>query len=62
MPVRFEVIGAFVGLEDVSEPADEVPQPADCALASLAQHCLEPRERLLDRVEVRAVGRKEAQG
>lgn len=37
---------------DVDQPADEVPQAADGTFASLAKHGLEPRERLLDWVEV----------
>ena len=51
-----------MGLEDVDEPADQVPQAADGSLAHFAEHSLEPGEGLLDRVEVRAVWRKEAQG
>ena len=51
-----------MGLEDVDEPADQVPQAADSALARFAQHGLEPGEGLFDRVEVGAVGREEAQG
>ena len=50
-----------MGLEDVDEPADQVPQAADGSLAHFAEHSLEPGEGLLDRVEVRAVWRKEAQ-
>lgn len=49
-------------LEDVDELADQVPQATDGALACFAQHGLEPGERLFDRIEVRTVGRKEAQG
>jgi hypothetical protein len=49
-------------LEDVDEPAGQLPQPADGSLARLAEHGLEAREGLLDRVEVRAVWREEAQG
>lgn len=49
-------------LEDIDGPADEVPEAADGALARVAQHGLEPGERLLDWVEVRAVGREEAPG
>jgi hypothetical protein len=59
---RAEVIGALVGLEDVDKPSDQVPEAANSALSRLPQHGLEPGEGLLDRVEVRALGRKEAQG
>ena len=62
MPAGPEVVGAFVWLEDVDEPADQVPQAADGSFAHLAEHGLEPGECLLDRVEVRAVRREEAQG
>jgi len=48
-------------LEDIDEPADQVPQPADGALAYLAEHGLEPGECLLDRIEVRAVWQEEVQ-
>jgi len=46
----------------VGERADHGPQAADCAFTDLAQCGVEPLERLLDRVEVGAIGRKEAQG
>ncbi len=48
-------------MEDVDEPADEVPEAENGALASLSQHGLETGERLLDWIEVGAVGREEAQ-
>jgi len=57
-----EVIGAFVWLEDIDELSDEPPQTGDGSFASFSQHRLEPRESLLDGIEVVAVGRKEAQG
>ena len=59
---RAEVVGAFVGLEDIDKPADEVPEAAHGSLADLSEHGLEAREGLFDRFEVGAVGRQEAQG
>lgn len=56
-----EVFGKFVALEDIDEPADHVPKSAHGMLAYLSKHSLEAREGLFDRVEVKAVGRKEAQ-
>jgi hypothetical protein len=38
-------MGAFVGLEDIDEPADQVPEAAVGLFARLAQHGLEARER-----------------
>ena len=55
-------MGAFVGLEDVDEFADQVPESADGSFARFAQHGFEAGEGLLDWIEVRAVGRQEAQG
>lgn len=46
MPTRTEVIGAFVGPEDVDEFAD------------LAEHGLEARQGRLDRMDVPAAGRE----
>ena len=52
------MIDARVWLEDVDEPSDQVSQAADGGLASLAQHGLAAKERLLDRVDFPALGRK----
>ena len=56
-----EVVGALARLEDVDELADEVPEAVHCPLADLPEHGLELGEGLLDRIEVGAVGREEAQ-
>ena len=48
--------------EDVDEPANKVSEAVHGGPANLAQHALEPGECFLDRDEVRAVWRKEAQG
>jgi hypothetical protein len=58
----FEVIGAFVGLEDVDELADQLSEAADGPLADPSEHGLEAREGLFDWIEVGAAGRQEAQG
>lgn len=62
MSAGAEVVGAFGGLEDVDELADEVPEAADGALACFSQHGFEAGEGLFDGVEVWAVGREEEQG
>ena len=49
-------------LEDIDEPADEVPEAVHSPLADLSEHGLELGEGLFDGVEVGAVGREEAQG
>lgn len=48
-------------LEYVDELADEAPQTANRSLAAFPEQGFEAGEGLLDRIEVRAVGRKEAQ-
>ena len=53
-----EVVGAFVGLEEVDEPADQVPEAGYGSLRCLAEHRLEPDEGLLDGIEVGTVGRE----
>lgn len=40
MAARLEVSGAFVGPEDVDEPADQVPQAVNSSLAHFAEHSL----------------------
>lgn len=51
-----------MGLEDIDEPSDQVPEAADGSLADLSKHGLEAGECLFDWVEVWAVGWEEAQG
>jgi hypothetical protein len=42
------MVGAFVGLEGVVEPADQVPQAADDAPPHFAEHGPEREEGFLD--------------
>ncbi len=49
-------------MEDVDEPADQVPEAIHGPLADLPEHGFEAREGLFDGIEVGAVGREEAQG
>jgi hypothetical protein len=53
-----EVVGAFGWREGIEDVADARPERIGDSLCGLAQECLEFREGVLDRVEVRAVGRK----
>lgn len=52
----FEVVVAFLRLEHSDNLADGVPQRLDGSLGFGAQHRLQFGERLLDGVDVRAVG------
>jgi hypothetical protein len=55
------VVGALGWWEEVEEVADGVPEPIDGALGGLARQGLELGEGLLDRIEIRGVGRQVAQ-
>lgn len=54
-------VGAFGFCEGADEPPDGIPKSIACAFCSLAKQGLELRERLLDGIEVGAVGRQKAQ-
>ena len=54
----FEVGGAFVGGEGVESRGDGVPKGLDGAGGGLSEQGFELGEDLLDRVQIRAVGRK----
>src|SRR6185503_3016698 len=53
-----EVVGAFGGREDVDEVPNGGPKALDGALRGFAQERFELGEGILDRVEIRAVGRQ----
>ena len=59
--IRAEVIGVFIGFEDVDYHSAVAPEGRDGSLTNPAEHGLKPRERLLDGIEVGAAGRQEAQ-
>ena len=48
-------------LEQINEPADQVPEASDGSLADFSEHGFKPRERLLDWIEVGTVGRQKYQ-
>lgn len=54
-------VAAFDGLQDVDAFAAEARQSVDGPPARLMEHGLEQRECLFDRIEVRVVGREEAE-
>lgn len=51
-------VGALGRGEGRDQGADGVPQGIDCALGGLSQQCLELGKRILDRIEIGAVGRQ----
>jgi hypothetical protein len=54
-----EVVCTFVWREAVEQDADPLPCCLEGSFGGFAQHCFEFGEDLLDRIEVRAVGRQE---
>jgi hypothetical protein len=59
--IRAEVIGVFIGFEDVDYHSAVAPEGRDGSLTNPAEHGLKPRERLLDGIKVGAAGWQEAQ-
>jgi hypothetical protein len=59
--IRAEVIGVFIGFEDVDHHSAVAPEGRDGSLTNPAEHGLKPRERLLDGIKVGAAGWQEAQ-
>jgi hypothetical protein len=49
---------AFLGCEGVEKACDSVPQAVDGSLGSFSQQRLDFGEELLDRIEVRRIGRQ----
>src|SRR3954469_9646278 len=53
-----EVVGAFDGCEGIEQRSDGGPEAFDRPLGGFAQECFELGEGILNRVEIRAVGRE----